>query len=89
LRKFWEDQKYTDKYLKTTFNRRDRDKMKTRKNKKNEMETVQKVIALNLNLDERYKRKYSKVFTKYGSDDEGKRNYKKEYTHFESVRIRS
>jgi hypothetical protein len=43
VRKFWKDQKYTDKYLGTTFRRREREKMKTRRNKKNEFEGLQKV----------------------------------------------
>jgi len=43
LRKFWKDQKYTDKHLATTFRRREREKMKTRRNKKNEVEGLQKL----------------------------------------------
>jgi hypothetical protein len=43
VRKFWKDQKYTDKYLDTTFRRREKERMKTRRNKKNDLECFQKV----------------------------------------------
>ncbi len=49
MRKFWKDQKYTDKYLGTTFLRREREKMKTRRNKRNEIEGIQKVNSYKLN----------------------------------------
>ena len=43
LRKYWKEQKSTDKYITTTFRRRDREKMKTRKNKQNESESLDKI----------------------------------------------
>merc|ERR1711957_142468 len=43
LRKFWKDQKHTDKFIKTTFRRREKDRMKTRRNKKNEQEGLLKL----------------------------------------------
>jgi hypothetical protein len=43
LRKFWKDQKHTDKFIKTTFRRREKDRMKTRRNKKNEQEGLIKL----------------------------------------------
>ena len=43
LRKFWKEQKSTDKYITTTFRRREREKMKTRKNKQNELESLEKI----------------------------------------------
>ena len=43
LRKFWKEQKSSDKYITTTFRRREREKMKTRKNKENELESLEKI----------------------------------------------
>ena len=42
-RKFWKEQKTTDKYITTTFRRREREKMKMRKNKQNELESLDKI----------------------------------------------
>ena len=46
LRKYWKEQKpsdKSDKYIQTTFRRRDREKMKTRRNKQNEFESLEKL----------------------------------------------
>ena len=43
LRKYWHLQKSTDKYFTTTFRRRERDKMKIRKNNKKKEESFEKV----------------------------------------------
>jgi len=43
LRKYWKDQKHSDKFLSTTFARREREKMTTRRNKKNETEGLRKL----------------------------------------------
>ena len=42
-RKYWKEQKSTDKYITTTFRRREREKMKMRKNKQNEFESLDKI----------------------------------------------
>ena len=42
-RKYWKEQKSTDKYITTTFRRREREKMKMRKNKQNELESLDKI----------------------------------------------
>lgn len=49
LRKYWKDQKYTDKYLETTFRRRDKEKMKTRKNKSQHDECLKKIYEMKVN----------------------------------------
>lgn len=46
LRKYWKDQKYTDKYLLTTFKKRDREKMKTRKNKNHQEDCLKKLYEI-------------------------------------------
>ena len=43
LRKYWKEPKNSDKYLQQTFRRRDKEKMKTRKNKQNEYESLDKI----------------------------------------------
>jgi hypothetical protein len=43
LRKYWKEPKNNDKYLQQTFRRRDKEKMKTRKNKQNEYESLDKI----------------------------------------------
>jgi len=49
LRRYWKDQKYTDKYLETTFRRRDKEKMKTRKNKSQHDECLKKIYEMKVN----------------------------------------
>jgi hypothetical protein len=72
VRKFWKDQKHTDKYIGDTFRRRDREKMKTRRNRKNETDCIQKVMFIN--SVERDKRYHSKVFKENTCRNEGERN---------------
>lgn len=43
MRKYWKDQKYTDKYLCMTFRKRECQKMKTRRNKSQHTECLQKL----------------------------------------------
>lgn len=43
LRKYWRDQKCTDKYLLTTFKRREKERMKTRKNKGQQEDCLRKL----------------------------------------------
>ena len=47
LRKYWKEPKNSDKYLQQTFRRRDKEKMKTRKNKQNEYESLEKIKEFN------------------------------------------
>lgn len=60
LRKFWKDQKYTDKYLQTTFRKREREKMKTRKNKSQHDECLRKLYDM-----KNYSSSYLKELIKY------------------------
>lgn len=46
LRKFWKNKSCTDKYVNTTFRRRDTDKMRTRRNNKNERESLKKIAEI-------------------------------------------
>ena len=53
LRKYWRLQKSTDKYFTTTFRRREREKMKIRKNNQKKEESFEKVKlanAININI---------------------------------------
>lgn len=43
IRKFWREQKYSDKNLRLTFSKREREKMKTRKNNQNKTESLNKL----------------------------------------------
>ena len=43
LRKLWKEQKFTDKHLMNTFKKREREKMRTRRFKKNDQEGIDKV----------------------------------------------
>ena len=43
MRRYWRDQKYTDKYLQNTFKKRDRERMKTRKNKNQQEDAIKKL----------------------------------------------
>lgn len=43
MRKYWRVQKFTDKHLSATFRKREREKMKTRKNNQNKQESLGKI----------------------------------------------
>lgn len=49
MRKYWKDQKYTDKYLCSTFRKRECPKMKTRRNKSQHTECLQKLNDMKQN----------------------------------------
>ena len=49
IRKKWHTNKSTDKYLNNTFRKRERDKIKTRKNNQNKEESLSKILEAELN----------------------------------------
>lgn len=51
LRKYWKDQKYSDKYLQITFKKRIKEKMKTRKNRTQHEDCVKKLLNIKTNTE--------------------------------------
>jgi len=52
LRKYWKDQKNNDKNMTVTFQRRDKERMRTRRHKKNDKEELHKLVEIKNSMEQ-------------------------------------